>query len=165
MRIGRSYTYFRGAPNDPNRNPCVRWLLTILVAVALVAAPALLLDSEYVRREMTAAFHEVRDQVQPTYGDANVDRVLTGQLVYLTSKDIRSGAPVVDEDFRIEAPQALRLRRHVEYCQWQEHVSEVPFSGMAVAARVRARVWRGAAAHGWLDGDRRARRTRAVTRR
>eukprot|EP00324_Dicrateria_rotunda_P006706 CAMPEP_0206155578 /NCGR_PEP_ID=MMETSP1474-20131121/2212_1 /ASSEMBLY_ACC=CAM_ASM_001110 /TAXON_ID=97495 /ORGANISM="Imantonia sp., Strain RCC918" /LENGTH=247 /DNA_ID=CAMNT_0053554279 /DNA_START=152 /DNA_END=892 /DNA_ORIENTATION=+ len=73
---------------------------------------------------MTTAFSEAEDVLVSIPSDKNPNPSHTGELVHIQSDNIQPGSVVMDPDFQLSNPKALKMKRIPEFCQWIEHYTE-----------------------------------------
>ena len=123
IRRGRTVTL---SPAQARANDaCGRLLLTFIIGLFLIAAPIGLLWAEHEQWEMHMASEEAKESAISVVAEAPVSHMNVGSLLHVSTRDVRTDETLVDKDFSLEAPpNALRLKRKSEYCQWMEHTSE-----------------------------------------
>jgi len=121
MRVGRTYVYER---DTTNRNA-----VTFAILAALTGAIGI-----YTSYRSVSLFSKYRDYsaslksliVHPTGYGNEFSPVNTGNVIHVSmpQSDLIFDREATDPAFNVKVPGAVSLSRHVEYCQWQEHVHE-----------------------------------------
>ena len=124
-RQGRSYHLPDASPADRQaQEQCSRRILAALAIALAVGATSLLYVRESYYSAQQAAFGAVAGEVhtisEPRARDKGhtVPALVDGALVHLASDKLT--ASVGDEAFGLHFPQAMKLERQTEYCQWDE---------------------------------------------
>merc|ERR1712137_339511 len=119
------YVYRRGIYNGASgQHPCVLLLLFILASIFFIGIPWYVFSCEQELFEMTTAFSEAEDVLVSIPSDKNPNPSHTGELVHIQFDNIQPGSVVMDPDFQLSNPKALKTKRIPEFCQWIEHYTE-----------------------------------------
>jgi len=120
-RTGRTYVrrYSRSS-NSEEKNKVLEYILFFIFIVVFYFWAS----NEHYEREMRFAFDEVKEEVVHSNGN-HVNYYNEGKLVYFTTNEVIPSDVLIDQDFQlISPPNALKMKRVEEYCQWieiQEH--------------------------------------------
>eukprot|EP00743_Colponemidia_sp_Colp-15_P002657 GILK01002879.1.p1 GENE.GILK01002879.1~~GILK01002879.1.p1 ORF type:complete len:430 (+),score=48.13 GILK01002879.1:74-1363(+) len=120
MRVGRTVVY----QESHCGKMCKLVMVTILVVAFFVGVPIYGFMQELERRNMTEAFVEAAQVVEPLTSDRNPSFSNNQKLVHVHSKDLRPASVLADADFGLHFNNAWQVQRKVEYCQWQETSTE-----------------------------------------
>ena len=93
-----------------------------LIGIALVIGAVVLLYWNEGREVTTLRTLDLAAHLLAEAAPARIDPALEGRLVHLTGP-LQAQAPARDPMFGVVAADAVRLERHVEMFQWQEHSS------------------------------------------
>lgn len=117
------------APDQVTTVTSTSWLgrvrdsvLGSLVGVALVIAAVVVLFWNEGKEVTTLRTLDMAAQLVVEAPPARIDPALEGRLVHLTGA-LAAAAPARDPVFGVVAADAVRLERHVEMFQWEEHSS------------------------------------------
>jgi hypothetical protein len=125
IRQGRSYRVPDASPADLQaQQQCSQCIFTTLAIAAAVGATYALYVNESYYFAQQAAFGAAAGGVRTIFGPGGGEGTpppADGALVHLASDDFT--ASVGDGAFGLRLPQAVKLERQTEYCQWQESSS------------------------------------------
>eukprot|EP01027_Heterolobosea_sp_BB2_P018865 GEZU01026512.1.p1 GENE.GEZU01026512.1~~GEZU01026512.1.p1 ORF type:complete len:462 (-),score=116.73 GEZU01026512.1:945-2330(-) len=122
MRVGRSRVVSRGEKKC--NNLCAFVLLCILAVGFFVYSAYYVIWAEIERYEKVVAFTEAQSQVIVLENDHTTDPENVGKLVHFQSNQVIPKQLLEDVDFGVAFPQAVKVQRTVEYCQWQEYFTD-----------------------------------------
>lgn len=127
FRSGRTVVYTRRSGSQGS-NDCVDKFLEILLIIIgitfLIGVPLYSHHCEQELFELTLAFEEASEVVISVDSDQNPKAHLSGELLHVQSSDVEPDSILSDRDFDVSAPNALKMKRNTEYCQWMEHYTE-----------------------------------------
>mmetsp|Transcript_17966 Transcript_17966/g.25089 ORF Transcript_17966/g.25089 Transcript_17966/m.25089 type:complete len:396 (-) Transcript_17966:56-1243(-) len=115
MRVGR--TYYVSKPEKE----CNRTCLTIFWVIFAIAVPIAFFSWEQHYYSMSEAFVEVETKTINAPNSV-IDKNLVGNLIHVQGSLLKPNEILSDNDFGVNANDALKLRRVTEYCQWVESV-------------------------------------------
>ncbi|ORY47885.1 hypothetical protein BCR33DRAFT_764237 [Rhizoclosmatium globosum] len=121
FRTGRTYTthrYRKAGQEERPIHPVGRFVTTVFKLAAIVSVPLVLAYLEQSQAETQAAVAEALVKVVPATPTTKV-----GSLVFASSHSVQPDL-ISDQSFGLDFPNAVRVKRSTEYCQWQEFTQQ-----------------------------------------